>query len=105
MSSNNDGSGAFDNFGDFGDFQSGDGDLTPTGGSWTFASDASFGSSSDEAEILVDDFNGSTGSIGSGSGSSSGTGSGSGTLSSSPTNARGRTESHAQNSGFSNSHT
>jgi serine/threonine-protein phosphatase 6 regulatory subunit 3 len=97
MPDDTDGSGAFDNFGDFGDFQSGDGDLTPTGGSWTFASDASFGSGSDEVEILVDEFNGSSG--------SSGSGSGSGTLSSSPTNARGRAEPHAQISGFSNSHT
>ncbi len=41
---------ALDSFGDFGDFQSGEGHLTPTAGSWTFASDASMSSGSDDAE-------------------------------------------------------
>ncbi|KAK0463504.1 SIT4 phosphatase-associated protein-domain-containing protein [Desarmillaria tabescens] len=40
----------FDNFGDFGDFQSAspsqDGELTPTAGSWSFASDSSEGATS-----------------------------------------------------------
>jgi serine/threonine-protein phosphatase 6 regulatory subunit 3 len=40
---------AFDSFGDFGDFQTAqDGELTPTGGSWTFESGSS-ASGSDEA--------------------------------------------------------
>ncbi|KAL0576562.1 sporulation-induced protein [Marasmius crinis-equi] len=41
---------SFESFGDFGDFQSADelqdGELTPTGGSWTFASDSSLSDSS-----------------------------------------------------------
>lgn len=43
---------SFENFNDFGDFQSGSGDLTPTGGSWTFASDASHSSGSEDADVL-----------------------------------------------------
>lgn len=43
--------GSFETFGDFGDFHSGDGDLTPTGDSWTFASDTSLSSGSDDAEV------------------------------------------------------
>lgn len=43
---------SFDQFGDFGDFQAADGDLTPTGGSWTFASDTSVSSESDETEVI-----------------------------------------------------
>lgn len=43
---------SFDQFGDFGDFQAADSDLTPTGGSWTFASDTSVSSESDETEVI-----------------------------------------------------
>lgn len=43
---------SFDQFGDFGDFQAADGDLTPTGGSWTFASDNSVSSESDDTEVI-----------------------------------------------------
>ena len=87
MSDDTDGSNSFDHFGDFGDFQTGDGDLTPTGGSWTFASDASFGSGSDDAEFVVEETNPS------------------GSLSTSPTNTRGRIENNTQTSGFSDPHT
>lgn len=47
---------SFDGFGDFGDFQGADGELTPTGGSWSFASasDASLSSNSsiDDVEVV-----------------------------------------------------
>ena len=43
---------SFDNFGDFGDFQTGDGEITPTGGSWSFASDTSISSGSDDVEVI-----------------------------------------------------
>ncbi|KAH8117023.1 SIT4 phosphatase-associated protein-domain-containing protein [Phellopilus nigrolimitatus] len=46
---------SFDNFGDFGDFHNGDGELTPTGGSWSFASDTSISSGSDDAEVIEAD--------------------------------------------------
>ena len=42
---------SFDSFGDFGDFQSaGDGETTPTAGSWTFASGSSHSSPSDDGD-------------------------------------------------------
>jgi serine/threonine-protein phosphatase 6 regulatory subunit 3 len=42
---------SFDSFGDFGDFQSGgDGETTPTAGSWTFASGSSHSSPSDAGD-------------------------------------------------------
>ncbi|KAI0306658.1 SIT4 phosphatase-associated protein-domain-containing protein [Multifurca ochricompacta] len=42
---------SFDSFGDFGDFQSaGDGETTPTAGSWTFASGSSHSSPSDTGD-------------------------------------------------------
>lgn len=42
---------SFDSFGDFGDFQSaGEGETTPTAGSWTFASGSSHSSPSDEGD-------------------------------------------------------
>ena len=55
---------SFENFGDFGDFQTADGELTPTGGSWSFASDASISSESDDAEVIDTDrfFDASSGS-------------------------------------------
>lgn len=43
---------SFDNFGDFGEFQTGDGEMTPTGGSWSFASDTSISSGSDDVEVI-----------------------------------------------------
>ena len=39
---------SFEDFGEFGDFQAADGELTPTGSSWTLASTASL--SSDESD-------------------------------------------------------
>jgi len=43
----------FEEFADFGDFQVADGELTPTGGSWSMASDASISSGgSDDAEVV-----------------------------------------------------
>lgn len=55
---------SFDSFGDFGDFQTADGELTPTGGSWSFASDTSISSESDDAEVIDTDrfFDASSGS-------------------------------------------
>jgi len=41
---------SFEDFGEFGDFQGGDGELTPTGSSWTLASTASLSSGSDDAD-------------------------------------------------------
>lgn len=93
MSDDADAASSFEGFGDFGDFQSGDGELTPTGGSWTFASDASFGSGSDEAEVIIDEM--------SGEGINR---SGSDSLSTSPTNSRGRIQARAQTSEFSDPH-
>lgn len=47
---------SYENFGDFGDFQGGEGDLTPTAGSWSFASDTSISStSSEEPEVIEAD--------------------------------------------------
>jgi len=50
---------SFEGFGDFGDFQAADGELTPTGGSWSFASsgDASLSSngSLDDIEVVEAD--------------------------------------------------
>lgn len=39
----------FEGFGEFGEFQSNSGELTPTGGSWTFASDSSISEGSEDA--------------------------------------------------------
>ena len=43
---------SYDDFGDFGEFQTGDGETTPTGGSWSFASDISTSSGSDDTEVV-----------------------------------------------------
>ena len=42
---------SFEGFGDFGEFQGADGELTPTGGSWSFASDASLSSNSSMEDV------------------------------------------------------
>jgi len=42
----------FEGFGEFGDFQGADGEMTPTAGSWSFASDASISSGSDDVEVI-----------------------------------------------------
>lgn len=44
---------SFEGFGDFGEFQAADGELTPTGGSWSFASasDASLSSNSSMEDV------------------------------------------------------
>jgi serine/threonine-protein phosphatase 6 regulatory subunit 3 len=47
---------AFDSFGDFGDFQTAqDGELTPTGGSWTFESGSSASGASEEDSVSSDE--------------------------------------------------
>jgi serine/threonine-protein phosphatase 6 regulatory subunit 3 len=47
---------SFDSFGDFGDFQSaGDGETTPTAGSWTFASGSGHSSPSDTGDGSSDE--------------------------------------------------
>jgi serine/threonine-protein phosphatase 6 regulatory subunit 3 len=47
---------SFDSFGDFGDFQSaGDGETTPTAGSWTFTSGSGHSSPSDTGDASGDE--------------------------------------------------
>ncbi|KAL5532801.1 SIT4 [Sanghuangporus sanghuang] len=43
---------SFDDFGDFGEFQAADSDVTASGGSWSFASDTSISSGSDDTEVI-----------------------------------------------------
>lgn len=46
---------SFDNFGDFGDFHSADGETTPTAGSWTFEGGSSTSSEVDDVMALSEE--------------------------------------------------
>ena len=42
----------FDDFGDFGEFQAAESDIAASGGSWSFTSDTSISSGSDDTEVI-----------------------------------------------------